>query len=137
MTYQAQHNAIRTRFNAQWGSTTPIAWPNVNFTPPNNSAWVRFIVEDLDAAQASFGDPSNNIHRYIGQVVIMIFTPKGQGDNQARTLSETATGIFRGWSDTASGVLFRLAPFVRDVTNSEDKWMHLNVICPFQRDSFQ
>lgn len=136
MTYVAQHNAIRTRFNTQWGATTPIAWPNVNFTQPENSAWVKFDIHDIDAAQASFGDPSNNIHRHIGHAVVMIFTPKGAGDNLARQLSDTATGIFRGWSDVASGVLFRVAPFVRDVPNSEDKWMHLNVICPFQRDSF-
>lgn len=136
MTYEAQHNAIRSRFNAQWGSTTLVAWPSVNFRPPSDAAWVRFSVEDVDAAQASFGDPTNNIHRYIGNVVIQVFTLKGTGDNQARQLADTASAIFRGWSDAASGVFFRLAPFVRDVPN-EEKWFQLNVVCPFQRDSFQ
>ena len=138
MTYEAAHNAIRTRFNTQWGSTTTVAWPNVNFDPPNNAAWVRFVIQDIDSAQVSYGDPLNNNDRYrhIGRVVIQIFTLKGQGDKEARELADTATAIFRKWSDTASGVLFRLAPFVRDVTEDDSKWFQINVECPFLRDSY-
>ena len=138
MTYEAAHNAIRARFNTQWASATPIAWPNVKFTPHTDEAWVRFLIQDIDSAQVSFGDPLNNNDRYrhIGRVLIQIFTLKGQGDKEARELADTATGIFRKWSDAGSGVLFRLAPFVRDIQNEEAKWFQVNVECPFLRDSY-
>jgi hypothetical protein len=138
MTYEAAHNAIRGRFSTQWGSTTVVAWPNVAFTPPTDAAWVRFLIQDIDAAQVSYGDPLNNNDRYrhIGRVVIQVFTLKGQGDKEARELADTAAGIFRKWSDAGSGVLFRLAPFVRDIPIDEPKWFQINVECPFLRDSY-
>lgn len=134
MSYESQHNAIRARFAAQWGSTTPVAWPNVDFTPPDNTAWVRLNVADADTRQASFGDPGNNVHRHTGLVTVMIFTPLGQGDKEALELADQAAAIFRGWQDSSSGVLFRSPPFVRQI-GSEKKWFHLNLLCPFQRDS--
>lgn len=134
MTWEAQHNAIRDRFNTQWGATTPVKWPNVKFTPPDGSPWVRLNVADADARQASFGDPGNNVHRHIGLVTVMIFTPLGQGDEEALELADQAAAIFRGWEDGTVGVRFRNPPYVRQI-GEEKSWYHVNLLCPFERDT--
>lgn len=137
MSFEAQHNAIRARFAAQWGTTTPVAWPNVKFTPGNELAWVRFTVADASGRQASMGQPDENLHRYTGLVTVQIFTKLGTGDERALELADLATGIFRGWRDASSGVRFRQAPYVRTVPGPQEKWHQLNVLAPFERDSFQ
>lgn len=131
MTYEAQHNAIRTRFNTQWASTTPIKWANVPFDPPNDDAWVELSVGDAGAIQASMGDPGNNTYRHTGAVTVMIFTPSGQGDKEALELADQAAAVFRAWQ--SGGILFRPAPFIRRI-GTKDNWFQVNVVCPFQRD---
>lgn len=135
MTYDAQHAAIRARLNTQWAGATPIAWPNVDFTPPNNAPWIRLSIQDADAAQVSMGGDTN-IHRHKGLVYVMVFVPLSSGDGVALAYADTACGIFRGWQDPSSGVYFRQAPRVVTVGADSDKWYHVNVLAPFERDSF-
>jgi len=135
MTYEAAHSALRARFETQWASATDIAWPNVEFTPPDDDDWVRFVISDTGAFQASMGDPGNNIHRHTGVVTIMIFTRLGLGDEAGLEYADLATAIFRGWEDAATGLRFREPPFVRQVPGQAHKWYHINVLCPYERDS--
>lgn len=137
MTYEVAHNAIRTRFAERWAALAPlvpVAWPNVTFRPPADGSWARFVIADADALQASFGSPDSNVHRHAGLVTVMLFTPLNVGDATALRLVDIATGIFRGWRDNASGVLFRRPPYARQI-GSEERWHHVNVLCPFERDS--
>lgn len=133
MTWESQHNALRDRFDTQWANTTPIAWPNVTFDPPDAAAWVRFVATDATARTASFGDPGNNVHRHTGLLTLMIFVPVNTGDKEALELADQASAIFRGWQDAASGLRFRQPPFVRQV-GPDRKWYQVNVLCPFERD---
>jgi hypothetical protein len=134
MSYAAQHNAIRTRFNTQWASATTIAWPNVDFDPPEEESWVRFSIEDAGALVASFGDPGNNTTRHSGLIIINVFSPLKKGDGAALALCDNVAAAFRGWSDATSGVKVRQAPFVRRV-EAKQKWYQFNVLIPFERDS--
>lgn len=135
MTYEAQDNALRARFEAQWDHANyPIAWPNVEFTPPASTAWVRFAPADAGAEIASFGDPGNNVYRHSGLLTVMIFSPLNQGDGPALALADTAAAIFRGWTDAAVGLRVRQAPFIRRI-GAEKSWYHVNVLIPFERDS--
>lgn len=145
MSYEAQHNALRNRFATEWDDTTPVEWPNgppleppnaEEPTPPSTEldAWVRFVIEDIEANQASMGDPGNNVHRHEGAVVVMIFTPSGEGDQRALELADQAAAIYRGWLAPGTGLRFRRAPFIRRV-GQEQKWYHVNVLIPFERDT--
>lgn len=142
MSYEAQHNALRTRFSTEWADETPVEWPNgPTVEPPDTDqaldplpAWVRFVIQDLEAEQASMGDPGNNVHRHEGAVIVMIFTPAGAGDQRALELADRVAAIFRGWQPPLTGLRFLRPPFVRRV-GQEQKWYHINVIIPFQRDS--
>lgn len=133
MTFASAHAAIRSRFSSEWGSTTPIQWPNTSFEVPDGAAWVRLVIADTDADQVSMGDPGNNLHRHPGLVTVMIFTPVGEGDGESVALSDSAAAVFRGWEHSSSGVLFQRPPF-RRVISADGPTYHANVICPFHWD---
>jgi len=134
MTFEAQHEALRTRFNTVWGATTPIAWPNIDFKPPNRAPWVKFRILDKDANQASFGTPNNNFFRYVGVVQMIVFTPLGEGEKEALELVDLADTVYKNWSHS-SGVRFLNPPRVQTVGEEADKWHQVNIIAPFSRDS--
>lgn len=137
MTYEAAHNAIRTRFNTQWGATTPVAWPNAEFDArklEGTDEWVRFRIDEASASWASMGDPGSNIKRTGGQVTLNIFTLGGQGDERALELVDLIMAIFTSWEDASTRVRFRVPPYARTVGNS-GKWYQVNVIAPFERDA--
>lgn len=136
MTYQAEAAAIRTRFSTEWDDTTPIAWPNVNFTPPNPpSAWVRFTILPATASQSEIG--ANPLYRHTGFVVIQVFTPDNAGPGEAEQLAEQACGIFRGV--TAGGIRYQgprnEAPVVQTIGNDGNGWYQVNARISYTRDS--
>lgn len=135
MSYAAQHAAIRERFNDQWADRTPVAWPNVDFTPPNNAAWCRLSINDGDSEHRSMGGDTN-IHRHFGTVFVMCFAPVAGGDAASLSNADFACGIFRGWEHTSSGVYFRRPPFVRSLGIDGEKWYQVNVSARFERDTF-
>lgn len=130
MSYQATHNAIRTRFAAQW-TTTPIAYPNVEFTPPaGDTGWVRLTIEDADAFQVSMGAPTN-FYRHPGLIIVSVFVPLNRGDKQALEYADSIAAIFRSWQTTG---IRACAPTVKRI-GPDDKWYHVNVVVPFERDT--
>lgn len=133
MTYAAQHAAIRTRFSTLWATLTPVAWPNMDFTPPDNGSWARFTIKDAMAWNASCGDPGNNLQRHVGSVIIELYVLSGTGDGPALALIDTAISIFNGYE--IPGLVFREVPFCRQI-GIDNRWYHTNVIAPFERDSF-
>jgi len=137
MTYEAQDNAIRTKYSVDFaaGSNYPTSFPNSNdFTKPTNSPWVQFIIQDAGANQISMGDPGNNFHRHTGLLTLMIHTPINQGDALSLQIVDEISAIFRGWQDPTSRVFFRLPPFPRRI-GPDGKWYQINLLCPFERDS--
>lgn len=130
MTYQAEANAIRGRFNTQWASTTPIAWPNVSFTPPVGEPWVRLSILSAGSDQIEVAPTGSRTFRHDGTVAVQVFVPSNEGDGEARTLAEQVAAIFRGV--TASGVTY-LSPYVTEI-GTENGWYGLTVWCPYYRD---
>lgn len=133
MTYEAEHNAIRTRFSTQWGSTTPVQYAGQNFTPDEGEAWVRLVVLDATAYQASFGD-TTNYYRHPGVVIVSIFIPTSKGDKEALQLADQVASIFRNWSDSTTRMRFQAPPSIKTIGEAKP-WYQINVICPFIRDT--
>jgi hypothetical protein len=79
------------------------------------------------------GDPGNNVYRHAGLLYLMIFTPAGEGDEEALKLADQAAAIFRGWQSPGTGLRFLQPPYIRKV-GTETLWYHVNVLVPFQRD---
>lgn len=138
MTYQAEANAIRSRFNTEWGSTTPIAWPNKTFDPLKTEAgvardpnpWVRLSILSAGSDQIEIAPTGSRTFRHDGTVAVQVFVPSNEGDGEARTLAEQVAAIFRGV--TASGVTY-LSPYVTEI-GTENGWYGLTVWCPYYRD---
>ena len=132
MSYEAESNALRAQFETTWAAATVIAWENAEFNPPDNASWVRFTTQHSTAFQASMGDPGNNFIRHPGVVTVMIFSPLNRGDKAALELADNAAAVFRGYQ--SAGVYFRSPPSIRRV-GVDGKWYHINVVCPFERDT--
>lgn len=131
MSYESEHNELRSRFNDQWGDTTPVAWPDVTFNPENLTVpWVRFSIQDGNSKQLTIG-ADNNPHRCFGQVSIQIFIPLGQGDATALQLADAAAGIFRNWRGT--NIVCR-QPLSGAGGPDGQGWYMLPVTIPFHRD---
>lgn len=116
---------------AVYEAKTPIAWPNVNFTPPSG-AWVRFNVLDGEGSWRSIGSPGSNLAGYVGVVVIQIFVPLLSGESTARDYADAAAAIFQG--QVISGI--RFSPATAQILNTSlaDGWHQINVSIPFRRD---
>lgn len=135
MTIEAAHNAIRARFETQWGATTPVQYPNVKFESPDESPWVRVAIIDADANWASMGVPGSNIERHRGQVTVQIFVPSGTGEGAATEYADQVKAIFRSWRDAPSGLRFLVPPYARTI-GVDGKWYQVNVVAPFEFDDF-
>lgn len=136
MTLDAVHSAIRLRFENEWPwDDTPVQYPLVKFTPPDNGPWVRLAITDADANWASMGDPGNNILRNVGQVVVQIFVLSGTGEGEALQRAESAMSIFRSWTDATTGLRFEVPPYARQI-GIDGKWYQVNVVAPFRYDDF-
>lgn len=116
---------------AVYEAKTPIAWPNVNFTPPSG-AWVRFNVLDGEGAWRSIGSPGSNIAGYVGVVVVQVFVPLLSGESTARDLADSAAEIFQG--QVIGGIRFSPATVQILNTSLADGWHQINVSIPFRRD---
>ena len=116
---------------AVYEAKTPIAWPNVNFTPPSG-AWVRFNVLDGEGTWRSIGSPGSNVAGYVGVVVIQVFVPLLSGESTARDLADDAAAIFQG--QVIGGI--RFSPATAQILNTSlaDGWHQINVSIPFRRD---
>lgn len=138
MTLSAERATIEARWKDQWVSASPSAERTVTgydgfaFEPVKGASSVRLSIRDGEAGQMSFGDPSNNVSRSAGVVLIQIFAPGGQGTAAIRTLEDAAMAIFRNW--TSGTIRFGIPYSVGRL--DEPPFLVSTVACPFQRDEY-
>lgn len=137
--FGAEGDWIRSRFDTEWKSKRSytdaqmderVAWGNTDFTPPNNTAWVRFRIRHEFSERASLGpDP---LHRYDGTVVVEVFVPRGEGEGTIDDLVDDVADIYRDNRDQ-QGLRFYTPRTV--LIGEEGAWYRKNVLIPFQRDT--
>lgn len=121
--------AIQAAFFAGWGSTTPIAWDNVDFDgEAQNTAWVRLNVQFVSGTISSLGKATARFFRNQGLVFVQVFTLVGRGKSENTVLATTARNIFRG-THLTGGLWFRNEAIV-DV-GPDGKWYQQNVSANF------
>jgi hypothetical protein len=74
------------------GFTQPIAWPGVNFTPPNNGQWLEVIILENDPQQDYIGNDAPVCER--GIITISAVTRPGLGEVGIETLARTVQAAF-------------------------------------------
>lgn len=60
----------------------PIAWPNVDFTPPADGKYLR--IQHVPNATQRQWIASDGVHRYLGILQVSVFWPKGQNEGELR-----------------------------------------------------
>lgn len=95
MSREAERIAVGTLFANGWGSTTPVSIPNKDFTPPQDTEWVRLSLQQADAFRLEMGAGANRQSRTVGIVFVQVFVPVDTGDGRASELADLAAAIFR------------------------------------------
>lgn len=133
MGYQGEFETLAGAFETGWNKATPVAWSNLDFSPPSAlSSWVRFSVLPGEAFHATAGAPGKNIIRHPGLIVVQVFVPFNSGSITAYDLADDVAGIFRNYH---SGGIRCSAPWVTPVSPSAGEgWFQVNVNIPFVRD---
>ena len=94
------HEILRKRFASQWGQRTQVAWPNQDFTPPDNAHWVRLTIGGGEADWGSFGSPGSNLERYRSMLMIQVFGEAGTGEAGTLSYCDNILDAFRDWRST-------------------------------------
>ena len=138
MSATAENTAIRTLFNAGWGSTTPIAYENEEFDTPSDgeTSYVSLVIRPDDAFQHEIGS-TRVTFRHPGLIFVMIFSPPDKGNAVALALAEQAAVIFRRQRSTfTDGRILYRAPSTKPIGITDEGWFHVNVVIPYVRDSY-
>jgi uncharacterized protein DUF4128 len=130
MTPDAAADAIETAFNTAWGTTTPIAWPNIAFTPPATGSWVKVDFIWGNGAVFTKGT-SNGINTVVGVLQLAIFGPKDVGDGALAGLAETARAIFNRERLLSPNDDVMFGAVSGPVPRDEESWRSLVVSAPF------
>lgn len=123
---------LTAHFKTQWGTTTQVAWPNVEFDMSKYPEFVTFDVSFGNEKQASAGSPTNNIYRQRGIVSVRIFTSLNRGAKRAMQLADQVAAIFR--TKNISGIVM-YAPSTT-VVGQVDGDFQVNVAISFYVDDF-
>lgn len=115
--------AVYTRWNAQWGTTTPFQFDNEAFTAPDKDPWARVTVRHTTSVQDTLGRPTNRRFRRSAVAFIQLYALVDTGLAALDGLAQTARAIFEGVS--FSGLDFNNV-VVRE-TGPDGKWYQVTV----------
>jgi hypothetical protein len=123
-TIEAAHNTIRAQFKALVADVLNIAvqYDNAELEAPDNESWIRLSILDGESTRSSY-----NTHRTTGIVDAAVFTPLGEGDQEALSVADRIVNTFL--PSTVNGVQFRV-PSVSSIGRSGRFWQ-VTVTCPF------
>lgn len=126
MSFANERIEIENRLEAKW-LDTPIAWDNITFNQPNNSAWIRLNILNGSTEYRAI----NYVKRYNGIINIQIFVPIKTGASIARQYADTICEIFD--SALFDSVVCDVASVT--IVGADAKWYQINVDTPYWRDS--
>ena len=85
--------AIKQRLFAQLvGQSLPIAWPNVDFIPPEDQKWLKvdYIPNRVDRLFVGSTEP----HQYLGLLQVSVCWPLGAGTDDAGQVAQEIVDLF-------------------------------------------
>lgn len=132
MNFSDAEAEIRKFFDTGWASATEVAYPDLEFTVPTNTTWVRFDVRENDGTQVSMGSVGNNRFRHFGIITIQVFQPSGQGSVDARDKANKALSVFMG-KKTTNDIQFTDVQ-ARQIGNDGKGFYQVNVLASFYYD---
>lgn len=133
MTPDAAADAIETLFGTTWGATTPVAWANVPFTPPDTGSWVKFdFIWGGNSVLTKTVPSIGGINSVVGIVQLAVFGPKDSGDGSISALAETARAIFNRKRLASPNDDVWFGAVSAPVALFEESWRSFVVSAPFR-----
>lgn len=140
MGHATLNTIVENKFATVWGSTTSIKYENIAFTPGTTS-WVAIKVRESDSDKITLGT-APQLRRTIGNIIVDIFTPLGQGSAPARVLVDSVKVVFRDFRLSGLHCYEGISRVTGEVyyTNSGSgepataQWYQATVIIPFKFD---
>jgi hypothetical protein len=131
MAFATARDTLLDRFKAQhdlssW-SAVPISYPNIAFTPPSDAPWARVLVFPGTSETAAIGTTK---YRNLGVVIVELFVPMGETDEDLIDKADDVVGFFRG--ATLSGVVLR-TPSIQRV-GEDGGFYQFTVTTPYHYD---
>jgi hypothetical protein len=143
MSRETERKTIMDHFKLNWNPADgPVAWPNIEFATPVNSAFAVVQIVEGGTYRRSIGY-SQYLKRSAGTLQIDIFTPQGLGTRNSRLIGERLERVYDTLDlVTSDGEFLRFGtPRSRTLpvneqraANLDDNWDRYVVECPFYRD---
>ena len=132
---KAAQIAIISRFKTQWAASlnTPVAWPNVSFTPPEDGPWVRFDIVWGEGDVQTMGVTGSGKGRTTipGVIFVNVFAEPGKGRGVINDAADKVRDIFNRLD--VSGVRFQV-PSGPEPVHGDPEWEQVVVRIPFSVD---
>ena len=125
--------------SAQWGSTTPVRYPNQEWdaeTARQLDAYVALTIVDVEGRQIELGDEAVlPLHRFGGTIIVQVFTKEGKGEADALPLVDQVRTIFqRARFQLGNSGWIRCRTTSAARVGVSDGWYQVNATTPFIRD---
>lgn len=133
--YSTVRAAVEQRVEAQWvdgnaAALTVISWPDVQFTPPSNAAWLKVSILFGDSFPTTICGNGSGLNKNVGSIQLQVYVPKGRGTGaQLDTLAGTMRGIFSRFS--GSGLLCGASRDANDPV-TPGAWLTKTITTPFE-----
>ena len=129
MSFNAALQAVESHLAANW-TATPIAYENVDFTPPTGN-WIKVML--ITEKSELLGLGATRLRRHTGRILLYCFVPVGDGAQAAMTLADSAIAVFDGAN--LAGFTLRTPRAVSD-EDDDTQASHFRALAviPFWRD---
>lgn len=122
MTRAELKDTILPYFITEWNAHTPVAYDNVEFTPPTNAPWVRFSIINNDTNRISIGPTTHRKYERYGYIFFQVFILGDAGTYVGDQLCEKLINIFEG--KKLNSILFDTGTYTE--TGKDDIWYQYN-----------
>lgn len=119
-------NSNITSIDAGWTASTNVAWPGVDFSPPDD--FVAPLIVWGDTSLSTMGSNGSNLTT--GELVLQFFCRPGSGYGTLNAYADDAIDLYDRASP-GSGVEFLAASGPRQVSQDDTRWLQVNVSIPF------
>ena len=126
ITHEQATDAILDLFATAWANATPIAYPNVAFSPPEGEPWVRITVRHGEATLVSLGTAP--CFRRRGVAIVQVFATEGEAGAGALQLADQVVSTLQ--AKLTSGVQLQ-ASAVQEIGPDGRGHYQVNVSTPF------
>jgi len=123
-------SSVEAYLESNW-TQTPIAWPGIDFDPPDGP-WLQASIQWGDGFIETMGGSGSGTNAVVGVLTLNLFDKPGDGAGQVDSLADDARDLFN--RAEVSGVRFDApsGPKPGEGRTGETAWLQRTVSVPFE-----